>query len=259
VEVHVAEAPDDDPLATAVRVALAHAGTDPASYPDWLVEVASTVPVGAGLGSSAAVAVALVNAIARAAGAVLDRETAALLAYEAEACTHGTPSGIDNTVVAYDRPIRFISGRAEELDVAAPLTFVVADTGVQGLTAEAVAGVRQRRQANPTTYEAWFDEIGRFVDQAARAIATGELIRLGWLLNSNHLVLQAMRVSNSRVDALVAAARHAGALGAKLSGAGAGGVVIALATNETVDEVADAMRGSGAVRAWRTHIAPSGE
>ncbi|MFN2115714.1 MAG: mevalonate kinase, partial [Anaerolineae bacterium] len=173
------------------------------------------------------------------------------------ACTHGTPSGIDNTVVALGRPIRFQAGEAEPLDVGAPLTLVVGDTGRHGATSDMVAGVARRRHERPRTYETWFADIARFVDQASGALASGENVRVGWLLDRNHLILQAMRVSTSELDALVAGARRAGALGAKMTGAGGGGVVIAVVTPEIADEVAEAMRLGGAVRTWRTTVPPT--
>jgi mevalonate kinase len=254
VVVTVGVSPDEDPLLTAARAAAERAGLNPDRLPEWLVELASTVPMGAGLGSSAAVAVAIVRAVSAAAGAELDDYEVAELAFLAEQRTHGTPSGIDNTVVAYQRPVRFSAGVAEPLAVAQPFTLLVADSGEQGPTAEMVAAVRSRRQQRPQTYRVWFEQVAGLVEKASTAMARGELAPLGWAMNTNHLILQALRVSTPRLDALVAAARVAGALGAKLSGAGGGGIVVALVDQDSVDAVAEAMLASGATRVIRTLV-----
>ncbi|RIL12770.1 mevalonate kinase [bacterium] len=249
LEIDVASAPADSPLAAAARAALEHAGRTPRT--PWHVEVTSSIPTGRGMGSSAAVAVALVRAIGEAAGEDWDDATVASLAYVAEKHAHGTPSGIDNTVIAFGRPIRFQQGRATPIGFGAPWCVLAADSGTAGLTREVVAGVRARRQAHPDVYDDWFRRIGKLVDEAVAALAEGSLHRVGWLMNQNHLVLQAMGVSTPRLDALVGAARGAGAFGAKLSGAGGGGVVVALAAPGTEAAVTSALRQADAAAVWR--------
>lgn len=250
--VDLATAPASDPLAAAARSALERAGRH--DLPEWLIEVSSTIPESRGLGSSAAVAVALVRAVGRACDAAFGTRTEAELAFQAERCTHGTPSGIDNTVCAWARPLRFAAGEGTLLTIATPLTLVVADTGQRAATREIVAGVGARRQRRPTVYEDWFDRIGRLIDDATRALASGELVRLGWILNSNHLILQALRVSTPQLDRLVSTARRSGALGAKLSGAGGGGVVVALVKPALADGVVAALQGAGATQVIVTTI-----
>lgn len=257
VDVDVASAPPTDPIATAVRLALDAARPARDGWPAWRIDLESSVPVGSGMGSSAAVAVALVRAVGLAAGAAFDEPTVSGLAYEAERCTHGTPSGIDNSVVALGRPIRFAGGHAAPIGVRAGLDLVIADTGFASLTREAVAGVRVRFEARPVVFERWFDQIARLVDDAAAAIATGDIGWLGRLLNANHLILQAMGVSTPQLDALVGAARAAGAAGAKLSGAGAGGVMTALVTPASAASVSDALRAAGARRIIHAVVAPT--
>jgi mevalonate kinase len=218
------------------------------------VDLASNVPTGRGMGSSAATAVALVRALARAAGAELDAKTASALAFESEKVTHGSPSGIDNTVVALGRPIRFQRGSATEIAVGQLLTLLVADSGVPGPTRTMVAGVRERRDLRPAAYDAWFARIGGIAEESVAVLARGDVARLGRLMNANHLVLQAMRVSTPGLDRIVGAARLAGALGAKVSGAGGGGVAIALVTPATAAAVTEACLAAGAVQVLRTMI-----
>jgi len=257
LDIDLATAAPDVPLAAAALAALEHAGRT--ARTPWAIEITSTVPCGRGLGSSAAVAVALVQAIGRACGtaeeAEWDEATVAALSFAAERLAHGTPSGIDNTVIAFGHPIRFAHGEARRLAVGAPLTLLVADSGDLGSTRAAVAGVRARYEARPVAYGDWFRRIGHLVDEASTAIAGGSVIRLGWFMNANHLILQAMEVSTPRLDTLVAAARQAGALGAKLSGAGGGGVVVALATPETAAGVRAALHAAGAAAVWETRVA----
>jgi mevalonate kinase len=248
----VVPAEPDEALAVAVRAALARLGR--ADLPAWTIELASTVPIGRGMGSSAAAAVVIARAIARALGQPLSERDVSAVALAAETVTHGKPSGIDNTVIALGRPIRFLRGEATPLVISQPMTLLVADSGADGPTRQMVAGVRARRQQQPAVYDDWFERIGRLVDDAATALAGTDLQRLGRLMNTNHLVLQAMRVSTPRLDQLVGAARMAGALGAKLSGAGGGGVVVALVTPDSATAVSQALTTAGASQVLRTVV-----
>jgi mevalonate kinase len=249
----LAEAPEDDPLATAARAALAHAGL--VDLPRWHVEISSTIPVSRGMGSSAAVAVALVRALAVAAGAEVDAEGVSALAYQAERVTHGSPSGIDNAVSALGRPILYGSGRWRIVDVRSALRLIIADTGPGPPTREMVEGVRTTCEMRPATCDRWFDQIGGLAEEGAAALAAGEISGLGRAMDSNHLLLQALRVSTARIDQVVAAARSAGAMGAKLSGAGGGGIVVALVDEESAPDVARAVAAAGAARVIPATIA----
>jgi mevalonate kinase len=250
--VRLDEAGPDDALAAAARSALDALGV--AGWPTWMVELASTVPTGRGMGSSAAVAVALVRALGRAGGGSFDDDLVGGLAYASEQVTHGTPSGIDNTVIALGRPIRFEQGVATPLVVTRPLTLLVADSGSASPTGQMVARLRERRGRRPEAYDGWVDQIGRLVDEATVALAHDDVPRLGRLMNTNHLVLQAMRLSTPALDRIVAAARQAGALGAKLSGGGGGGVALALVTPATAAAVTQACLAAGATQVIRTGL-----
>jgi mevalonate kinase len=221
--------------------------------------LASTIPPARGLGSSAAVAVALVRAIADAAGSPLRPTDVARLANEAEKLTHGKPSGIDASVVALGMPLRFQAGGHVPVAVAKPVTLLIGDTGDREPTRELVRAVRGRMSDRPTVYDRWLDRIGRLVDEASVSLATGDLIKLGRLLDANHLVLQAMRLSTPALDALVAAARSAGALGAKLSGAGGGGIMVAIAEGDdaSIESIAASLADAGARQVLVTQIEPT--
>ncbi|NTV63139.1 MAG: mevalonate kinase, partial [Oscillochloris sp.] len=134
------------------------------------------------------------------------------------------------------------------LAIGAPLTLVVGDTGVRSATRLPVGALRARWQAAPTTYEVYFDQVGAVVTQARQSLASGDLVLLGKLLDENQRLLAALGVSSPELEQLIGAARAAGALGAKLSGAGWGGVMIALVADEQREAVAAALRAAGATR-----------
>ncbi len=217
------------------------------------MRVTSSIPVAAGLGSGAAVTVAVVRALSGFLGAPLPSEQVNAIAYEVEKIHHGTPSGIDNTVVTYAMPVYFVRGRpVQTFRVARPFTLVIADTGVPAPTAQAVADVRRAAEAHPQTYEDLFARIGALVEQARQAIEEGAPERLGALMDANHRLLQQMGVSCPALDRLVAAAKAAGAAGAKLSGGGRGGNMIALvppqASPRRAADIAAALQSAGATR-----------
>ena len=143
------------------------------------------------------------------------------LVYEVERLHHGTPSGIDNTVVVYGQPVYFVRGQPPQtFRIGRPFMLAIADTGIASPTKIAVGDVRRAWEQEPARFEALFDRIAVVVEAARSAIAAGEPERLGPLMDENHALLQEIGVSCPELDALVAAALSAGALGAKLSGAG---------------------------------------
>ncbi len=244
-----ADGQPEHPLSELARAVLARLG---APNDDLSITLRSDIPIASGLGSGAAIGTALVRALAARLGATLPPDEVAALVYASEQRYHGTPSGIDNTVVAYEQPIWFVrrapAPLIEPLAIGAPLTLLVGDTGVRSATRLPVGAVRERWQADRARYEALFDQVGELVTQARTALAVGDAPLLGRLLDANQALLEQIGVSSPELERLVAAARTAGALGAKLSGAGWGGVMLALVTPETRDNVAEALRGAGATR-----------
>ncbi len=225
------------------------------------ITITSTIPVASGLGSGAAVSVALIRALSAHLGRPLPDEWVSALTYEVEKIHHGTPSGIDNTVVTYARPVYFVRGRGGEpptievFPIARSFTIVIGDTGLPAPTKEAVADVRCLWEADRERMERLFAAIGSIVRAARQAIEGGYPERLGPLMDENHALLQEMTVSSAELDRLVEAAREAGALGAKLSGGGRGGNMIALVEEARARIVADALRAAGARRVIITTVA----
>ncbi|MFS0731515.1 mevalonate kinase [Curtobacterium sp. 1P10AnD] len=240
------------PTVTAVTATLRHFGVTDRRFH---VRVDSDVPTARGMGSSAAVAAAVTAAVADALGETLDADTHHELIQECERIAHGRPSGLDARGVVADAPVWFEDGRVEPVALAAPFTFVVADTGVPGHTREAVASVRDRLERDPVGVRGTIDAIGGLARAARAALEHGDAQALGASMDAAHGLLRDLDVSSGDLDRLVTAARGAGALGAKLTGGGRGGCVLALATDgDHADRIASALLGAGAAATWTTTI-----
>ena len=245
-------APEDEPLCLTVRNTLSHLGL---SVEDvrLRVTVQSSIPVASGLGSGAAVATAIVRALGAHLGRPLDTATVSALAYRTEEIHHGTPSGIDNTVVAYARPVYFCRGgpsaapTMDTFEVARPFWLAIADTGIPSLTKVTVADVRAAWQRDPERYEGLFDQIGAVADAARRAIEDGDVQNLGLLMNTNQRLLRQLDLSAPELETLIDVALNEGAGGAKLSGGGRGGNVIAVIEPSQAERLRGLWLAAGAV------------
>jgi len=246
------DAPPGDPLLAAVEATLAHLCASP---PDATITVESTIPIASGLGSGAAVTTALVRALAGFLDEELDATTVSALVFEVEKIHHGTPSGIDNTVVAYEQPVYFVKGEGvERLTVGAPITLIIGDTGMPSSTGEVVGDVRRARERERVRYDLLFEEIGEVSRAARQAIESGDVEALGPLMDRNQELLEEIDVSSEALERLIQEARSAGALGAKLCGAGRGGNMVALVEEDKAREVEVAVRSAGAVRTIVTTV-----
>lgn len=235
----------DHPLAHIVRATLRQ--LDEETTPNFLLTLHSTIPIARGLGSGTAISTAIVRALADFYGVKLSVAQTSALVFETEKLYHGLPSGVDNTIIAYEQPVYFVRGQTpQRLRVARPFRLVVADTGIPSETKVAVGDVRAAWQREPARYEKLFDEIAALVNEARTAIEYGRIEQLGPLLNANQEHLRALGVSSPELERLSAAARRAGAAGAKLSGAGRGGSLIALVDAATQDRVVEQLMKAGA-------------
>ncbi len=219
------------------------------------INIASTIPVASGLGSGAAVSVALTRALALHLQRSLSDEQVNDLVYEVEKLYHGTPSGIDNTVITYAKPVYFIKGNpGETFRVGKPFTLVIGDTGIPAPTKEAVGDVRRLWLRDTSGFEGMFNEIAQLSLIARRSIESGMPEMLGEIMDQNHFLLQEMTVSSIELDRLVNAAKNAGAIGAKLSGGGRGGNMIALVKKEEAEKIAQALTAAGAKQTLITEV-----
>jgi mevalonate kinase len=223
--------------------------------PAFTLTIESSIPVASGLGSGAAVSVAVIRALAALCKQTISDEKISQIAYEIEKLHHGTPSGIDNTVIAYAKPVYFVRGKPIQIfNPARPFTLLIADTGQAAPTKESVGDVRKLWEADTSRWEAVFDKVGEIVAEARNAIESGDVSRLGPLMDVNHALLQEMTVSSPELDRLVLTAKSAGADGAKLSGGGRGGNMIALVETENALAVSDAILTAGAKKVIITQV-----
>lgn len=206
-----------------LRHMLAELGEDPASL---RLTVRSDLPVGAGLGGSAAVAVALVRALAPA----LDDESVCTRAHRLEILAHGSPSGIDGAVATYGAPVWLMRGHPPEILHGAPVPPLwIALSAERTATRVAIAQVTAFSQGDPSRFAALLGQAVGLVRASRDALIAADWPALGRAMDANHKLLAEVGVSTPGLEALVVAARRAGALGAKLTGGGLGGAVVALA------------------------------
>lgn len=219
------------------------------SDPRGEIDVSSSIPFSSGLGSSAAISTAILRAIAGLHDRHLAVDELNDIVFETETIFHGTPSGIDNTVVVYQSPVYFMKNRSiEKLAIRDEFHFLIADSGRPASTRDAVEHVRKLYQADRRATAEIFEDIRRIVDSAKSCLQSGHACRLGRLMVENHRLLQHLQVSSARIDALVEASLAARALGAKMSGGGMGGNMIALVNGPNHGDVKTALIKAGAVQ-----------
>jgi mevalonate kinase len=203
-----------------------------------------------GIGASAASCVAIARALSEYFNLNLSDEEINEIAYEGEKGYHGTPSGVDNTASTYGGLIWFkrngTGAEIERIPIANPVEIVIGNTGKVANTAQAVADVRKRKESNPEKYREIFERAENIAYLAKRAFGEGDFEEIGKLMNENHKLLQKIEVSCRELDFLVNIAREHGALGAKLTGGGLGGNMIALTPGKELQEiVANAIEKEG--------------
>lgn len=253
LDTSLASLDEQHPLKAAVSLVCEELGVQ--SIPACEIRISSSIPLAAGLGSSASVTVSLSRALAQFLGHPLPDDAVNRIAFEVEKIHHGTPSGIDNTVITYEAPVYFCKDKPlQRLDIVNGFSVVIADSGTPGSTALTVAAVREKWQQEIDRYSAIFYNIGEIVDQVHEILLSRELVKEAALLTENHLLLRQLGVSTPMLDRLVDAALLAGATGAKLSGGGGGGNVIAVSSSENAPAVAEAFQTAGAVQVIVTHI-----
>ncbi|MEE9323781.1 MAG: mevalonate kinase [Candidatus Aenigmarchaeota archaeon] len=218
---------------------------------DVRITISGDVVPMAGMGYSAALAVAVIRALNEFTGKGISNEEVNKLAYECEEVSHGTPSGIDNTCATYGKIIWFKKNEGgkntiEPIDLKGSLLLVMGNTGKKGNTKELIESVRERKGREPGKYEEIFSRAEMLVKRAKERIISLDLKGWGELMDDNHSLLQEIGVSSPELDKLCGLAKENGALGAKLTGAGGGGFMIALTENEdTREKVAKAIEREG--------------
>ena len=212
------------------------------------ISVFSDLPRGVGLGSSAAMAVAIIRALSQRFELDLSVERINEIAWACEQFAHGHASGVDNAVSAYETTLLYRKDTPPEITPVVAGTdtyFVIGISSEESLTAVTVENVRAARDRNPGIYDRIFDEIGELVVAARKCLEGGQLEELGDLMNINHGLLNGLQLATPELEQLIDAARMGGALGAKLTGAGGGGAMLALCA-ESCRTVQESIEKTGA-------------
>lgn len=211
------------------------------------VDVRLRTPPGMGLGASASVAVAVIRAINRRLVLNMDDEAVNNAAFECEKIAHGRPSGVDNSIATFGIPMLFSKQtelQIDEIELSETPPIVIACSSRRGSTLDQVAAVGDRYERRKQHYQALFDAIDELGQSAAAALRSRDYPELGALMNICHGLLNAVEVSTPELESMVALARSAGATGAKLTGSGGGGSIVALCP-DAEDSVAAAFAAAG--------------
>jgi mevalonate kinase len=241
------------PFRTAINETQKVLKIDP--IPACKIRIVSKIPIASGLGSGAAIAISLIRAFSKFLGQDLLDSVVNAIAFEVDKVYHGNPSGIDNTVITYEQPIYFMKENPFEIiKPFCPINLVIADTGIKSSTREMVNGVRQRWSTNARRYEGLFTEIGSITTEAKSSIEKGDYQKSGSLMSRNQEILRKIGVSHPVLDHLIEMAMKSGALGAKLTGAGGGGNIIALADKEHIEEIMTNLKIAGAEMVFSTQV-----
>ena len=222
------------------------------------IEMESDLPVSAGLGSSAAGSVALVAAASSALGHTLKKEEITNLAMVSEKIIHGNPSGIDPAIAAHGGVIMFKKGFSQRpIILKTPLDFIVCFSGSGQSTSKMIRKFAHTKYSIPSTFKALVDSSSKLAETATSALATGDIKLLASIMNFNHTVLSSLGVSSKKLNELVEFTLKAGCLGAKMTGGGGGGCVIAL---PRVGEAHNVLKkiSKNTVEAWKVSIPMTG-
>jgi mevalonate kinase len=216
------------------------------------------LPCTSGIGASAASCVALSRAINVALSLGMSEDDVNASAYEGEKGYHGTPSGIDNTASTFGGVLSFCrtDGRPKysNLSLTKTVECVYASTGITASTTKVVGDVKALKESDPALFDGLLASYNAIYDKAIVALEAGDWATLGDLMNQNHTLCQKLTVSCPELDSLVDICRAAGAVGAKMSGTGRGGLMIALTPGKALqDKVAKALEGK-APHVWTASI-----
>lgn len=210
------------------------------------LKIRSNLPMSVGLGSSAAAAVAIIASVTGAFGVTPSREELFNMALDVERTVHVNPSGIDPAISVNGGAIIYAKKMGvKPVELAEGFTLILGNTGIARSTGAMVEMVRRFAETHPETMMHLRRASSSITIGALKALREGNLKELGLLMNVNHGLLEAIGVSSPKLNRLVYAAREAGALGAKLTGAGGGGCMVALTTEERVKDVAEAIGKAG--------------
>lgn len=216
------------------------------------ITIQSDLPAERGMGSSAAVAVALIRAFYTYLGKPLTKTRLLNLANISEKDTHKNPSGLDAATCASEQPIWMV--RNQELKTFPIKThgyLVIADSGIKGKTSQAIAVVKERLMHNPDETQKLISDLGQLAFNAKDALASDDIEKLGEIFNAAQEILRQLGVSCAQLDDLIALSLENGSLGSKLTGGGKGGCFICLTKSiGDASGLSQALLNAGATQTW---------
>lgn len=227
------------------------------------ITLAGDLVATSGVGASAASCSAIAAALNAEFGLGLSIDRINEIAYEGEKGYHGTPSGIDNSCstyggfIRYQKDLRSGKGKIEPMKCSTPLAVVIGNTGITSNTAKVVEDVKLQRSKNAKMFERIFADYENVISSVEAALRKSDIESIGRLMNENHELLREIGVSCPELEILVSIARKNGALGAKLTGTGRGGLMVALVTDESKERVARAIESAG-YESQMVHIGAEG-
>lgn len=224
----------------------------PIQQQHFTLEIQSTIPAERGMGSSAAVAVAITRAFFNWIEQTPNSATMLYYINHAEKVAHGNPSGLDAAAICGEQPLFFIKGQSmQPIPLNIDAVLVVADTGIKGQTRTAVKDVAVLFETAKKETSHKISQLGELTRRAHLAISTNQPVRLGQLMTNAHELLKQLTVSNTELNHLVEVALANEALGAKMTGGGRGGCMITLARDvQSAKNIQKNLLNAGARAAW---------
>lgn len=211
--------------------------------PNIEIKIRSDIPIASGMGSGASISSSIIKSLCKYFNLDLSNEKIYDLVYEIEKIYHGNPSGIDPKVIVYESPFYFIRNKLfEKIDIKTQFDIIIIDSGIRSTTKEVVNWVGNQKNIYQDKYNKLFNEISDISNTLRDELKTDNIANIGHLMNLNHDLLVEVGVSNSTLDDIVSISKECGALGAKLSGAGRGGIVIALSDPEKTLDVIEKLK-----------------
>lgn len=207
------------------------------------LKVRSMIPIAVGLGSSAAICVATVGAIEKLLGGDMSKEEVSSIAFEGETIIHGKPSGVDNNVSTFGGVMSYSRGEGfKHHELSKSIPFIVGNSRKKRSTRMMVENVASLMKRNPAIMDRVIDTMGELALDGLDALLSNDIYRIGDLMNINQGLLSSIGVSTMKLEALIHTARKNGAIGAKLTGAGGGGCMIAISEERDISNIERAIR-----------------
>ncbi len=209
------------------------------------IKIISNLFPSAGLGSSASIAVSLINALNCYYELNLKKEEINSLAYELEKIVHGSPSGIDNTICTFGNAIYFENGKFDYVKIPQEFLFLITYTNIEHNTKEAINRIRHLKEINSKQTEQFLKQIGKITKKAKVELTRNNIQEIGKLMNLNQKYLSNLQVSNEQISEIINISLKNGAFGSKLTGAGLGGCVITLGKRKDLEKISSILKAKG--------------